>query len=75
MMKKTKIVCTVSPSMDALGILPQMITVGMNVARFQYIKVKLMQNNSWCFDHNGQHENEKVFYTYEISVFRENIRS
>jgi len=36
MRKRTKIVCTVGPSTDKPGILDNMITAGMNVARFNF---------------------------------------
>lgn len=36
MIKKTKIICTVGPSTDKPGVLENMITAGMNVARFNF---------------------------------------
>ena len=36
MMKKTKIICTIGPSTDSLGILSRMISAGMNVARCNF---------------------------------------
>lgn len=36
MLKKTKIICTVGPSTDRVGILPTMLNSGMNVARFNF---------------------------------------
>lgn len=45
MMKKTKIVCTIGPSTDAPGILAEMISAGMNVAR--------------CNFSHGNHEDHK----------------
>lgn len=36
MFKKTKIVCTVGPSTDRPGVLDNMVTAGMNVARFNF---------------------------------------
>jgi pyruvate kinase len=35
-MKKTKIVCTVGPSTDKPGVLEQMLSAGMNIARFNF---------------------------------------
>jgi pyruvate kinase len=36
MLKKTKIVCTVGPSTDKVGVLEAMMEAGMNVARFNF---------------------------------------
>ena len=35
-MRKTKIVCTLSPATDREGVLRQMLEAGMNVARFNF---------------------------------------
>ena len=35
-MRKTKIVCTLGPATDAPGVLEQLVTAGMNVARLNF---------------------------------------